>query len=875
MKHILFFLIGLFFFFADSRATTDKGTSDKDFTYWNKLLNYDLSSDGNWVFWRIQYEKNKDTLYIRNTRNGKQYQFASASMPEFSKDGQWIAFSIPAREKTKDSSIPYQIKAIRLTDGKEKVFSDAERFSFSPNGKFLILFSNQGGSPTTLLYKLNSEQSKLIVGMGDYAFSLDGKYLVYAVHSKIDSGISQIELTDLSNFQTSLPDLPKGQYTSIKWTSHGVIMMKSRPENDILVWNPMHRHVNVLSQTIRQCMPVGMEISLHKNPVWSADGKTLFFGISRRRQTITRKESNVEVWHWKDHQIISRQHDRYYENLMKSDFCMWRPQEDRWERLKDSTMCRAYASANGNYILCFNDRRYLPQFREPLCDIKLKNRLNEHCLSILDSSAIYPRFSLKEKYVYFFKDGRWVFVHTLTGRSDSVFLGADRPLVNTSYDGVVGVAPSWGSLGFIDDDKTFLFYDEYDLWSVRLPEMKYKRLTHGRESGIQFRKLGNEPITLNNNLILIGHSRDGQTGIYRYSADRKHVRLLHGRKSYSRIAWDAKKQNCLFAEEDNTESPKLYFSSDNGKSVQLIASTAKPVYRPKIRKSVLISYPGARGKMLHGALFFPSDYQPGRKYPMIVRLYERQSQQLDNFVYPSSRDAYNTMNYVLEGYFVFLPDIDYEVNRPGQSAVVCVRNAVDSVLHQILDVDAARIGVIGHSWGAYQSVYLSACTSLFAAAIAGAPLTNLVSMYNSVYWENGKTNQELFETGQARMRRPWWEIPDQYQANSPIFCARQIKSPLLLSFGTDDKAVDWRQGLELYITMRRLRKPCILLAYPNEGHTISEETNERDQMRRFMEFFSTYLKGTSAPSWIEYGSPYQEPWNASSTDALPAQSSGK
>lgn len=96
MKHILFFLIGLFFFFADSRATTDKGTGDKDFAYWNKLLHYDLSSDGNWAFWRIQHEKNKDTLYIRNTRNGKQYQFASASMPEFSKDGQWIAFSVPA-----------------------------------------------------------------------------------------------------------------------------------------------------------------------------------------------------------------------------------------------------------------------------------------------------------------------------------------------------------------------------------------------------------------------------------------------------------------------------------------------------------------------------------------------------------------------------------------------------------------------------------------------------------------------------------------------------------------------------------------------------------------------------------------------------------
>ena len=202
-------------------------------------------------------------------------------------------------------------------------------------------------------------------------------------------------------------------------------------------------------------------------------------------------------------------------------------------------------------------------------------------------------------------------------------------------------------------------------------------------------------------------------------------------------------------------------------------------------------------------------------------------------------------------------------------------NAVRSVESLCRDIDPTRIGIIGHSWGAYQAVYLAARTSLFAACIAGAPLTNMISMYNSVYWENGKSNQELFETGQARLRQPWWEIPEHYSQNSPVFFADKINRPLLMSFGMEDKAVDWRQGLELYLTMRRLRKPCILLAYPNEGHTIGEIDNEKDQTRRFIQFFSTYLKGETAPSWIENGCPYMEKRVVSLKETEKSLSGGK
>lgn len=167
-----------------------------------------------------------------------------------------------------------------------------------------------------------------------------------------------------------------------------------------------------------------------------------------------------------------------------------------------------------------------------------------------------------------------------------------------------------------------------------------------------------------------------------------------------------------------------------------------------------------------------------------------------------------------------------------------------------------NLGLLGHSWGAYQTAYIISQTSMFAAAVAGAPLTNMVSMYNSIYWENGRSNQEMFETGQARFRLPWWEIEEEYIKNSPVFQAQHIQTPLLMVFGADDRAVDWRQGLELYITMRRLGKPCILLTYEGEGHTIGLLENMLDQTSRVMDYFNYYLKGEQPESWILEGKKY-------------------
>ena len=129
-------------------------------------------------------------------------------------------------------------------------------------------------------------------------------------------------------------------------------------------------------------------------------------------------------------------------------------------------------------------------------------------------------------------------------------------------------------------------------------------------------------------------------------------------------------------------------------------------------------------------------------------------------------------------------------------------------------------------------------------------------MYNEIYWNSGSPNQNIFETSQGRLREPWWLQMEEYMANSPMFQAQSIKTPLLVAFGTSDGAVDWHQGIEMFTTMRRMEKPYIMLVYDGENHSLAKKENQIDYTRKISEFFSYHLKGEKPGEWILSGKKY-------------------
>jgi dipeptidyl aminopeptidase/acylaminoacyl peptidase len=240
---------------------------------------------------------------------------------------------------------------------------------------------------------------------------------------------------------------------------------------------------------------------------------------------------------------------------------------------------------------------------------------------------------------------------------------------------------------------------------------------------------------------------------------------------------------------------------------------------------------------------------------MVVYMYERLSDNVHQFSPPSERDYYNVAAFTSRGYFLLQPDIVFRPRDPGVSVVESVVPAVQRVISMGV-VDASRVGIVGHSWGGFDSVYLATHSDVFAAAVAGAPITNLVSNYGNHHWSSGIAETDHIETGQQRMEVPIYEDLPAYIRNSAVFRAHTMKTPLLVMFGDNDGTVHWHQGVAMYNVARRAGRNLVLLQYGSEDHGLRKRQNQIDYHHRIFEWFDHYLKDAPAPSWITDGERY-------------------
>jgi dipeptidyl aminopeptidase/acylaminoacyl peptidase len=196
------------------------------------------------------------------------------------------------------------------------------------------------------------------------------------------------------------------------------------------------------------------------------------------------------------------------------------------------------------------------------------------------------------------------------------------------------------------------------------------------------------------------------------------------------------------------------------------------------------------------------------------------------------------------------------VGRPGMSAVEALVPGVQKLVEMGL-ADPDAIGLHGHSWSGYQTAFVVTQTHAFAAAVAGAPVSNMTSAYGGLRYGSGLSRMFQYEKSQSRIGATLWEDLDAYIDNSPVFYADRIETPLLIMFGDQDDAVPWTQGVELYMALRRLDKEAVFLQYRDEPHHLRKDGNKLDYSIKMLEFFDHYLKGAPAPEWLSEGVPYR------------------
>ena len=269
----------------------------------------------------------------------------------------------------------------------------------------------------------------------------------------------------------------------------------------------------------------------------------------------------------------------------------------------------------------------------------------------------------------------------------------------------------------------------------------------------------------------------------------------------------------------------------------------------------LVSWISLDGTPLEGVVYKPENFDPNKKYPVIVNFYERNSETLYAYHMPEPhRSTIDYHFYTSNGYIIFNPDVRYVDGYPGESCFNCVMPGITSLIAKGY-VNEKAIGAQGHSWGGYQVAYLATRTNLFAAIESGAPVVNMFSAYGGIRWGSGLNRSFQYEHGQSRIGGTLWDSPLQYMENSPLFTMDKVETPILIMHNDNDGHVPWYQGIEYFVALKRLQKPVWLLNYTGEIHWPMRLANRIDFQKRMYQFFQHYLNKQPMPKWMDEGVP--------------------
>ena len=422
---------------------------------------------------------------------------------------------------------------------------------------------------------------------------------------------------------------------------------------------------------------------------------------------------------------------------------------------------------------------------------------------------------------------------------------------------------AYGVAKWMENDKYVLIYDRYDIWQVD-PEGKGKSvsITNGRKDKTEYRYVSTDPdekfIKAGQKLLMhVFDDKDKSSGLATLDlAKNNTVSILFKEPvSTNAVVQKAKDADVLvYTKETYNQSAEVYVQPLNATAVQLSHSNPQQAGY-NWGTSELFKWKAYTGKETEGIVYKPEDFDPKKKYPMIVYFYERNSNTLYNYQAPSPTPSrLNIPFFVSRGYIVFVPDIWYKTGYPGQGAYDYILSGTRAVVKQGY-VDSTKIGLQGQSWGGYQIVYLITKTNLYAAAWAGAPVANMTSAYGGVRWGSGLVRQFQYEKTQSRIGATLWEKPELYIKNSALFSLPKVKTPLVIMSNDADDAVPWYQGIEMYAGMRRLGKKVWMLTYNGEAHNLVERRNRKDIQVREQQFFDYLLKGEKPAKWITDGVP--------------------
>ena len=867
-----------------------KSLTVDDLVTWQRITDREISDNGKWVACKMEPWEGDATVYLYAAQGQETATFSPADKFAFSaSSGYLVVTQTPGKStvdslkvlKTKEDKMPMNTLVIYSVAGKKETIDSLKTFKLADEADWIAY---QRGRKDSSLYVRSLDGSKTFQfpTVTDFQFAKKSGMLYYTSAAEGEAGIFTL------NPEKGSPALikeGKGVFKQTTFDEKGERLAflycadKDSSYKALSLWLSEHNApAKEIATRGNKAFPAEWVINENGMLQFSKSASRLFFGTSpepRQKDTTQLAENrpNVQVWSWDEPVQYTVQNYNKEKDLKKSYQAVYNLGNGSIFQLANEELPNIQLGNEGDAALALlsTSRPYSlssmweARTRSDYYTVSLDNGERKQI-----AQADYGRFRLSPqgKYAYWYgeTDSCWYTIALAEGKRYRLTTPESFPAWDEEND-VPNHPYAHGAAGWTANDQNLLIYDRYDIWKFdpTAATSPINLTVNGRKEKLSYRleQLDKEArfIDLGKPQLLKGFNETTKGyGFYnaRLSAPAAPKTLLAGNYMLRSINKAKNTDDVIYTMETFQQYPDIHYSTlAFKKSVQLthgdkqqegfIWGTAE-----------LVSWISLDGRPLEGVVYKPANFDPNKKYPMMVNFYERNSETLYNYRMPEPHRS--TIDYHLYNsneYVIFNPDIRYVDGYPGESCYNCLMPGITMMIAKGY-INEKGIGAQGHSWGGYQVAYLATRTNLFSAIESGAPVVNMFSAYGGIRWGSGMARSFQYEHTQSRLGATPWSSPLRYLENSPLFTMDKVQTPILIMHNDADGHVPWYQGIEYFVAMKRLGKPCWLLNYTGEPHWPMHMANRIDFQRRMFQFFNHYLKNQKMPKWMSEGVPAVE-----------------
>ena len=880
---------------------------------WNRTEQVQLSSTGKYITYERNPLKGDGYLFLFDTKSMVLDSFARGENAFIAKNETFIALTITPGYDTlrncelheiekkkwpKDSlfilssnldsiTIISQLKAVHMasegsvigfTKEKEVVKPDKKKKKWFKREKKKEKPVDSDGYP---LIVWTPEFNFRIENVTDFEFEKTGKFVSLIQHVNESADSFSLQIMTVESEPTLIFE-SKGN-TALKlpvWNSSGEKMafLASKDSNEqkqyeLHVFDIGEEEMWVIGDTLTYDFDTTMGVTESRDLSFIENTDLLYFGVSERvtnnKDTLLENEkSYVDIWHYNDKYIQPQQLIKLYSDGPRTKLYVFNADDKTLFPLSNDTLnIEEQTQIKGNRILATCNQAYAlsAQWKSPaLEDIYAVSLKTGKTTLVKRAVAYHNGLSPKGRYFAYFDAEKKQHMLKDIDKDQEICMTCNLTDVNWTEDinGQPMLAGPMDIYGYDRNELTYFFQSKYDIWGYDIEKKKLLSLTErkGEKKKIRFSLLkwntDSVYIDLRDSYIKGFDELTKRASIYSLYENNDFGLYLKKEGDFKFFGIDRSSNGKLHMIRTMTvsEYPEVRILDKDFKNEKIISTTNQQQSNFNWAKVELVRWKAFDKLPLEGLLYSPENIDSTKKYPLLVYFYELNSDNLHNYNSPRpSASTINPIEYASAGYFVLIPDIRYtHPGRPAKSAYNCIVSGTEFVMRNF-PIDSLKIGLQGQSWGGYQTAQLITMTKRYAAAMAGAPVSNMFSAYGGIRWGSGLNRQFQYESQQSRIGKTIWEAPELYNENSPLFHLPNVYTPLLIMHNDEDGAVPWYQGIELYNGMRRLQKPCWLLNYNGEDHNLTRLANKYDLSIRMRQFFDHYLKNAPMPIWMREG----------------------